>query len=280
MKVLQNRLVEKTTNWPIWYAIIPMIAVTAPSFILTGISSLLPNNTILTKINPILQFALLTLLAVGLVWIFQKRKLSRSDLGLDKKIDKQGFIIIIAVFVISYLLFQLINKFASLPTDPIAEFKNTGLGSGFISDLALIVSGVLLAPICEEIIYRGIMLRSLHDGFFRWVGKKNSRLFSIPVILAITLTALAFILPHVADMKFSALFLAYFITSAGFSLVFILTRSLSAAMVSHSLQSCFTYSVILLESYKLYPLSPIIYIISLSAPIIVYFTAKWISVKN
>ncbi len=269
----QNYLINHQTNWPIWYALLPLVTILIPSLLVGGLSSLFPENTTLPKIASLFQMIVFALLTLGAVWLFSRKKPSRTDLGLDKRIDKRGFLIIGLVFIITHLLFQLLAKLGNLPSDAVAEFKNLGLGNGFLSDLALIISGVILAPICEEIIYRGIMLRSLHDGSVRWF-KKTDNFFAFPVIFSITLVALAFIMPHVSNANFSILGVAYFITSAGFSVVYILTGSLQAAMLSHVLQSWVAYSTILIGSYHVFQVSPIIYLIAFLCPLIVYFLAR------
>ena len=67
---------------------------------------------------------------------------------------------------------------------------------------------------------------------------------------------------------------AYFVTSVGFSVVYLITRSLTAAMVSHSLQSLYAFGGIILFGKGDVVLSPIIYIILFGCPIIVYGVAQ------
>lgn len=147
------------------------------------------------------------------------------------------------------------------------EFLTSGFGQGFFSDLLIIIAVILFAPITEELIYRGIMLRALHDGLLRYFPNATS-MFGIPALGAIIVTAAAFILPHVAD--FNLLILAYFLTSAGFSIVFLMTRSMVATMMSHSLQSCYAFSTLLVQGHGDTVISPIIYGIAFGCPVLVY----------
>ncbi|MDO5690467.1 MAG: type II CAAX endopeptidase family protein, partial [Tissierellia bacterium] len=239
-----------------------------------AVSGLLDNNPTILKLSPLLQMVLLGILSILLVRIFSRRPITRGDLCYQKDhLTKTDLIIIIAVFVITMLSFAVLSKLGSVTTDVKKEFTAAGFGEGFLSDFVIIVSSTLLAPIVEELVYRGIMLRSIHDGIRRFTPETNS-LLSIPVILSITYTAIAFIMPHVSYMNIGVITISYFITSAGFSLVYILTGSMLAAMVSHSLQSCYTFSVILVLGHGDYAVSPIVYGISFLCPILVFFLGR------
>lgn len=264
-----NKLQNLMTKWPAWYAIIPFFAMLASSLIVQFLPSI-------GTLSIPLQFLLLAGLSIGIVWFLQKKRVSKSDLGLDNDINKRSLLIIISVFIVTHLLFFLLAKIGNVTSDASAEFISFGFGKGFLSDLVIILSVTILAPICEEIAYRGVMLRSLHDWFTRIFKKKTPHLFSLPVILAITLTAIAFVLPHVSDITLNVIVVSYFISSIGFSLVYVMTRSLPAAMVSHALQSCYAFSIMLIVGHGAYNISPIIYAVALLCPVIVYFLAKWL----
>ncbi|MDO5649097.1 MAG: type II CAAX endopeptidase family protein [Gallicola sp.] len=269
-----NKLAEKPTRWPIWFVIFPFFSLVFSSLIVGIFASLPGVGGFIGNLSPILQF----FVSFGLVYIvfsiLSKKKPSASDLGFDTKaLTKKNIILVIGVFIITHILFFLFAKIGGNPSNAAALFTDSGFGKGFFSDLILIIAGTICAPVFEELIYRGFMLRSAHDGMLKFFPKSTS-IFGIPAIFAIVVVALAFILPHVSDFSINIMTISYFITSAGFSIVYLLTRSMVAAMVSHSLQSCFAFSQILILGHGDYPLSPVIYGISFLCPIIVYFIGR------
>lgn len=270
MNPIQNQLAKNPTKWPIWFAIFPFVA-TIVSALLSGVLSIGGPDSLLSQLNPLIQIALLAVISIALVWAFSRKYPTASDLGYgESALTKKNLIIVISVFVVTHLLFYILGKVGGVQSDAVAEFKNGGFGTNFQTDLILITAGSVFAPIFEELVYRGVMFRSFHDGLLRFFPNSKS-IAGIPSLLAIAFTAIAFILPHVSNLTFGVMTLAYFITSAGFSLVFLTTGSMVAAMVSHSLQSCVAFMSILVYGHGSYNLSPIIYGIALFCPVIVYF---------
>lgn len=154
-------------------------------------------------------------------------------------------------------------------------FRDVGFGVNFLSNLITVIASTIMAPVVEEIVYRGVMFRSLHDGLLRKLPRQRS-IFGLPAIVATTVTAISFILPHVSELQVNWTTVAYFISSAGFGLVYLLTGSMLAAMVSHSLQSLYAFGNILLFGRGDYALSPIIWVIVFGCPIWVWLIGKLI----
>lgn len=274
-RALENRLARSTTPWPIWFAIFPMLG-----FGSLTLMSFLPLDTapaIIRDLLPLLQFVILAIIPLALVRLFSKKKITAAHLGFDQPVfTKRNVIVILAVFVVTHLVFFLISELGFAKTDAPAEFIASGLGKGFFTDLTTIIATTIFAPIIEELLYRGVLLRSVHDGLLR-LSPRSRSIFSFPAIVSVTVTALAFVLPHVSNFGINALTLAYFLTSAGFSIVYLLTGSMIAAMVSHSLQSAFAFTQLLIFGKGAYPLSPVILAISILCPVIVYFLGKLIA---
>lgn len=242
-----------------------------PSFLLNFLTMIPGLGNVIIQLSSILHL-IIAFLLIYIVFVFLSKKKPRSaDLGFDTKtLTKKNIIIVLLTFVITHLIFYFLSKLRGVTSNPQVEFTSGGFGKGFVADLILIIAGTIIAPVFEELIYRGFMLRSFHDGLLKF-SPKSTGIFGIPAILSIILTAIAFILPHVADLNISVMTLAYFVTSAGFSIVYLLTRSMTAAMVSHSLQSCFATTQILIFGHGDYVVSPIVYGISIFCPVIVYF---------
>lgn len=273
--LLENKLMEKLTNWPIWFAAFALVVFLLPSFLISLLNIFFSNSKILTQISPIIQFSLIAILPILFIRAYQRKKPSKSDLWLDNDLNWSSIKIIVIVFIITHICFYLLWKISWAPSNAVTLFKEYGFDKSSWAAIIAIITSVVFAPICEEIFYRGIIFRSLHDGSTRFF-KKSKSIFTWPIIISITLTAVAFILPHVQDFKFEVYNIAYFVSSAGFSLVYILTWSLMAAMVSHSLQSCLAFSQILIFWHGDFVVSPFVYIIVFLCPLIVYLLAKLI----
>lgn len=273
-EIFRNKLAEKPTNWKIWYAIIPSIAMILASTILNMLTIVTGGSSVVIEIMPISQFIIMSVITFIAMRLLNKRKFNSSSLGFDTKtLKKRNIVIVVLVFVISHLIFDLLSKASGVNSDAKAEFINFGFGKSFTSDLTLIISGAICAPVFEELLYRGVLLRSVHDGTLKYFPNAKT-IFSPPAILAIVVAAIFFIMPHVSHMKINVMTVAYFITSAGFSIVYLLTRSMTTAMVSHSLQSCLAFSKLLIYGHGEHQVSPIIFGIAFLCPIIVFFIGE------
>lgn len=87
------------------------------------------------------------------------------------------------------------------------------------------------------------------------------------------MSSFAFALPHVEDI-FSPVAASYLITGAAFGIVYVLTGSLTAAMVSHALQSCFSMAQVLLFGSAGASAPIIHYILVFGCPVFVFFIAR------
>ncbi len=92
--------------------------------------------------------------------------------------------------------------------------------------------------------------------------------------LAIALSALAFALPHLGDSLTGRQAIAYMITGCVFGVVYVLTGSITAAMVSHALPSWVTYARILYFGHGDSTVHPLLWILVLGCPVWVYLVAR------
>ncbi|MDO5650092.1 MAG: type II CAAX endopeptidase family protein [Gallicola sp.] len=269
--LVDNPLTTRSTGWKWYYALFIFVGVTLPSFTL----GLIPiTHPVWTLLQTILQFLLVGVLTLALVRLFQRRPFQAADLGFDRPdLTKKNIIIVIAVFLITHGLFFLLSKVSGVTSNAQVEFTNSGFGRSFGADLVTIIAGAIMAPVIEELVYRGVMLRSLQEILAR-LFTKSSSLNWVPVIVSLIVTAFAFVLPHVSQVSFGVMTFAYLISSIGMSLVYLTTGSMVMAMVSHSLQSCYAHSMILVTGKGDYVLSPIIFFISFACPIIVYLVGR------
>ena len=97
---------------------------------------------------------------------------------------------------------------------------------------------------------------------------------SFIALFAIALSALAFALPHLGDSLTGRQAIAYMITGCVFGVVYVLTASITAAMVSHALQSWVTYAQILYFGHGDSTVHPLLWILVLGCPVWVYLVAR------
>lgn len=97
---------------------------------------------------------------------------------------------------------------------------------------------------------------------------------SFIALFAIALSALAFALPHLGDSLTGRQAIAYMITGCVFGVVYVLTGSITAAMVSHALQSWVTYAQILYFGHGDSTVHPLLWILVLGCPVWVYRVAR------
>lgn len=97
---------------------------------------------------------------------------------------------------------------------------------------------------------------------------------SFIALFAIALSALAFALPHLGDSLTGRQAIAYMITGCVFGVVYVLTGSITAAMVSHALQSWVTYAQILYFGHGDSTVHPLLWILVLGCPVWVYLVAR------
>lgn len=93
-------------------------------------------------------------------------------------------------------------------------------------------------------------------------------------LFAIALSALAFALPHLGDSLTGRQAIAYMITGCVFGVVYVLTGSITAAMVSHALQSWVTYAQILYFGHGDSTVHPLLWILVLGCPVWVCLVAR------
>jgi len=265
-----NQLVKKPTHWHILYVLFPTVSILLTSILLGFATNSGGEVGLLARLSPILNLVIASIITFVFISLLTRKIPTADDLGFNTKaLSKRNVLIILAVFIITHAFFILAAKVSGATSNAQAEFTNGGFGNNFTNDLILIIAGTIIAPIFEEFLYRGVMLRSAHD----WLLKKfphSTSILGIPSVLSVVITAIAFIFPHVSNLSINVMTLAYFVSSAGFSLVFLLTGSLVAAMVSHSMQSCLAFFQILYFGHGSYALSPVIYGIACLCPIIVF----------
>lgn len=171
----------------------------------SGLTAFIPGDegSLFHQLNPIMTFILLGFISLLLLRIAHKKRPTAKDLGFHQPVfTKRNILIIAAVFVITHLFFYLAGKWGGVSSDATALFIDSGFGQSFTLDLIVIIASTILAPVVEATIYRGVMLRWIHDALMRRF-KGSSSIFSVPALAAVVVTALFFIMPHVSEMSLS-----------------------------------------------------------------------------
>ena len=162
-----------------------------------------------------------------------------EELGLTPRITLKDLALILVVFLVTHAFFMLISMGVDTSAQAEKLFDELGLNHGFAYSLPLAVRSVILAP-----------------------------------AISLALASPFFALPHFGGALLDRLSLAYILTGLAFGFVYIRTGSLTAAMVSHSLQSCFAFSNVLLYGRGETAVSPFLYLLVFGCPVWTYLSAK------
>ena len=174
---------------------------------------------------------------------------------------------------LSFLLFAALSLlFIAVASRRWPSRLDLGLRRGLTVRDIVVVSSVVLAPVCEEILYRGAMLRPLHDSLARR-GRAG-----LGAVIGITVSTLFFAIPHLAEDTINVMSIAYLLTGAGLGLVYVLTGSLTAAMLGHSLQSMVVFGQVLIFGRGDTDVHPLLWILVFGCPIWVYLGSQLVRV--
>jgi membrane protease YdiL (CAAX protease family) len=211
------------------------------------------------------------------MWLWVCRKVRRNGIQLARFFRKgdrvgivglTGLVLVLIVFAIGAILlfdFALAHvsprilawlKQPDPPASPNRVVRNVNL---LLDSLTL----VLLAPVLEELVFRGFLLN-------RWAAKWGVR-------TAAWLSAVAFAVPHTRDP------IGAFVFGLCMSLLYVKTRALWPSITAHSLNNTValafklfygrekaTHAVVSLDSYKSFPLLGLVLLV-LAAPFLIAF---------
>ncbi|GAB3695473.1 CPBP family intramembrane glutamic endopeptidase [Corynebacterium nasicanis] len=255
---MTSRLAAHLTTWKAWYAIFAVPAFMLASLVVIG-------GPLLTPVS-FLLFAFLGLLFIALA---SRRWPSSADLALRRGLTRRDLLIIGVAWAVSHALFWALGRGAGSQTGRAEQlFSEMGLDGPLLPAAVGLLSAVVLAPVCEEILFRGTMLRPIHDAFARrgktWWG----------VALGILASTVVFAMPHLAEDSLNRMTLAYLITGVSFGLVYVLTGSMTAAMIAHSLQSVTAFAQVLWFGHGDTTVHPVLWALVITSPVIVYLSAQ------
>jgi len=132
------------------------------------------NVTILSTVLTAVIYVIAIVIVIGLPWIIKKYRTSRAELGLTRYPEWLDLLLAPAGFVVYILLSALFMAFAMsymtfIDFDQVQETGFSQLGPRFEYILAF-VALVVLAPVAEEILFRGYLFGKLQKNVATWIA--------------------------------------------------------------------------------------------------------------
>lgn len=211
--------------WPWWYA-------------LAGVAATLAGLYALVLLGPglgmagslVAQFLLFMLVALAVPWAIGRRA-TVADWGwMPARPGRAALMVGVLTLALTLLVAVVEALHPGAAQASSTVFRGFGLGRDAAVDAAMVLSIVALAPLGEELLFRGLIYRSLRDGLARW----------LPVGLAMAtgaaVSALLFGWAHGAEGQEQQLW-----QLAGIGLLMVLayelTGSIAAPVMVHSLNN-------------------------------------------
>ena len=162
---------------------------------------------------------------------------------------RRRFVLLAIAGVATGFLITIAGNFVPMPkTAPILEDITTSRAGAWV----LMIFGITLAPLTEELAYRGFLLPSLIN-IFRWLERKGSisesvvRLVGVPV--CIVLTSIPFALMHAEQVSDSwGPVLLIGCVSVILCIVRLRMRSVAAGVLVHSFYNLTLFTGLLIQS--------------------------------
>lgn len=218
----------------------------------------------------------MALFCLAVVWLHNRFKLYKKDFMINSLkplvLFKWLTIGIILTYGFNYVSEQI---FPWLKADSNTVLKTFGFGKSIWTDLATISTIAIIAPISEELAYRGLVLKIMRDGLSQMSILKNKTY--IAAIVAVLVAAYFFATLHSTEEQKSAIpFL--FINALVFGLLYIKSKSFYVPVLVHSLNNSLVVIVMTANSSEVSFSSPILYVFTFICPLISYLFVRLIEV--
>lgn len=224
----------------------------------------------------LVQGVSMALFCLAVVWLHNRFKLYKKDFMINSLkplvLFKWLTIGIILTYGFNYVSEQI---FPWLKADSNTVLKTFGFGKSIWTDLATISTIAIIAPISEELAYRGLVLKIMRDGLSQMSILKNKTY--IAAIVAVLVAAYFFATLHSTEEQKSAIpFL--FINALVFGLLYIKSKSFYVPVLVHSLNNSLVVIVMTANSSEVSFSSPILYVFTFICPLISYLFVRLIEV--
>lgn len=268
---MQNGLAAHLTRWKAWYAIfaVPALIIGSTVAVLGGLAGSQGARETLSSLLMPVQFVAIVALALGAIALVTRKLPTVEDLGLRRGLSGRDAIIVLVVFAVTHLLFWLLAFVPGQDTGSATEiFAEMNLDGPLLPAVMGVIASVIFAPVCEELLYRGAVLRPIHDHLARG-GRAG-----LGAVLGILVSAVMFAFPHLGGSLTGVEAFSYLLTGVAFGAVYVLTGSMTAAMMTHVLQSWAAFGQVLVFGRGDAAVSPLIWILVLGCPLWVYLCAR------
>ena len=138
-----------------------------------GVSFQSANENVLNAVLGAVVYVLTIAMVIGLPWLIKKYKTSREDIGLSKLpswldifLAPAGFIIYL---IISAILIAIASQLSFVNLDQVQDTGFSQLGQGYEYLVAFMML-VVIAPVAEEILFRGFLFGKLRKHVPNWVA--------------------------------------------------------------------------------------------------------------
>lgn len=246
-----------------WHAVIgygiAIVCSLAVPLLLIGMGEqAMQYNAVLVPI----QFLAMFVVGVLAVRMLRGHKFVRQDLGFVKPSVKE-----LLYGIGGAVLFVVVAQLASMLTPELSDAgkkvaQQVGMGENFWRDMLVVLSATVAAPLGEEIIYRGIVFRGLHDGMKRLKQQWTQRLaFIVPALVS----AVLFATSHGGEgQDKQVLYLIFFGLIAAW--LYWKTKSLYVSVFMHSVTNMINFFLLALATTN--PVSIWVYVLILVSPCI------------
>lgn len=149
-------------------------------------------------------------------------------------------------------------------------FESLGFGQGFSNDVWIILTVTVFAPLGEELLFRGLIMRSLYDGL-RNLSSSRLQWLSSPVLaltIAVLVSSFLFADSHGGEGQ-SVQFYALLAMGIIFALSYAISGSFFAPVMAHSLNNTIALMMII-SQLPSNTISTNLQLIVLSGPVIVF----------
>lgn len=205
----------------------------------------------LTGLDPVTQGEYLAMIQLPLTILFSlvtvrilKGTLNREDFGLEKLNIKKVLLYGILGFIVCISFSSLVTKLFPYLLQASKDVGNSfSFGKSNIKDLCLILGIAALGPLTEEIVFRGLIFRSIRDGLSKY--KKIS--IYVATLTSALVSSFIFLSIHGGagqDQQMPFLFAMSLI----FTFAYVLSGNLYVPVLMHSINNAFGVFMIIKNS--------------------------------
>lgn len=255
MKLISPALTQSGFHW--WYAPLAMFAGLAAQF---GVMALGLGHE-----SELIRQAMFVVIASA-VPLIASRPLRRSQLGLARGLEWS----IIGGAVIGVIVIYAISSIALLTTPAVEDsseqvLQSMGFGQNLVADSMLVLVICVGAPLAEEALLRGIVMRSLLDGLRRVFAQRSWGEW-LAIAVAVFGSALLFADMHGGEGQDGVIHIL-FLHGVVYALLYMMTGSLLVPILAHSLNNSFAMTEELVSS-GIYSMTDLPFILTMAGPLI------------